>query len=82
MKRFAPALLVLATNLVLVAPAWASDNGEGLLGETDDRDVTFFSLGVVCFFIAVVCLGTYLQTTMEKRKQARKAEAFKQSIGW
>ena len=39
--------------LVFAAPAYAIDNGEGLLGETDDRIVTFISLGVVVFFVLV-----------------------------
>ena len=69
-------------TLILAAPAMAHDNGEGLLGETDDRMITFFSLGVVVFFIVVVCLGSYLQGALEKRKQARKAAELQQRIGW
>ncbi len=60
----------------------AHDNGEGLIGETDDRIITFFSLGVVVFFIVVVCLGSYLQNVLEKRKEARKAAELQQRIGW
>lgn len=69
-------------TLVLAAPAMAHDNGEGLVGETDDRIITLFSLGVVVFFTLVVCLGTYLQGVLEKRKQARKAAELEQRIGW
>ena len=69
-------------TLVLAAPAMAHDNGEGLVGETDDRVVTFFSLGVVVFFVVVVCLGSYLQSVLDKRKQARKAAELQQRIGW
>ena len=59
----------------------ASDNGEGLVGETDDRIVTFFSLGVVVFFVAVVTLGTIAQILLERRKERRKAAHF-QRYGW
>jgi len=60
----------------------AGDNGEGLVGETDDKIITFFSLGVVVFFFLVVCTGSYIQSRLEKRKNARKAAALKSSIGW
>ena len=36
MRLIAP-IAVLVTSLVLAAPAMAGDNGEGLLGETDDK---------------------------------------------
>ena len=58
------------------------DNGEGLVGETDDRIITFFSLGVVVFFFLVVCLGSFIQGRLEKRKDARKAAELRQRIGW
>ena len=79
--RFVAALSLLL-NLLLAAPAMAHDNGEGLLGETDDRIITFFSLGVVVFFTFVVCFGSWLQGRLEKRKQARKAAELQQRIGW
>ncbi len=68
--------------LLLTAPAMAHDNGEGLIGETDDRIITFFSLGVVLFFTLVVCLGSFIQGRLEKRKEARKAAELQQRIGW
>ena len=52
------------------------------MGETDDRIITFFSLGVVIFFFLVVCFGSWVQGRLEKRKQARKAADLKSSIGW
>ena len=82
MKRWIAPLLSVVLSLVLAASAMAHDNGEGLLGETDDKLVTFFSLGVVCFFIFVVCFGSWLQGRLEKRKQARKAAELQQRIGW
>ena len=73
-----------ALSLVLAAPAMAADhdNGEGLLGELNDRIITFFSLGVVVFFFLVVCLGSYIQARLERRKEARKATELRQRIGW
>ena len=76
------AVLTLLISLALTAPAMASDNGEGLVGETDDRIITFFSLGVVVFFFTVVCLGSFIQSRLEKRKEARKAAELRQRVGW
>ena len=80
-SRLLPLLTTLLV-LVLAAPAWAHDNGEGLLGETDDKVVTFFGLGVCVFFFLVVCLGSWLQGVLERRKEARKAAELRQRIGW
>ena len=83
MKRFAAVpLTTLLSLLLLAAPAVAHDNGEGLVGETDDKIITLFSLGVVCFFIFVVCFGSWLQGRLEKRKYAREAAELKQRTGW
>ena len=82
MKSGLTAGLSALLTLLLAAPAMAHDNGEGLVGETDDRMITFFSLGVVVFFTLVVCLGSYLQSVLEKRKEARKAAELQQRIGW
>jgi hypothetical protein len=61
----------LATQLYLAAPALAADDGEGLIGETDDKVITFFSLGVLLFFTAIVILGSIIQSSLDKRKAAR-----------
>lgn len=60
----------------------ASDNGEGLVGETDDRIITFFSLGVVVFFAVLVVLLSALQGRLEKRKEQRKASELRRRVGW
>src|SRR6266540_3719598 len=75
-------LLGLAAALVLAAPAMAGNNGEGLAGETDDKLVTFFSLGVIVFFVLVVVFGTIVQSALERRKQEKKAAALRQRTGW
>jgi hypothetical protein len=60
----------------------ASDNGEGLVGETDDRIITFFSLGVVVFFAVAVVLLSALQARLERRKEERKASELRKRVGW
>lgn len=74
--------LTLTSFLLLAGPAFAGDNGEGLLGETDDKLVTFFSLGVMLFFVAVVVIGTIIQSRLERRKDEAKAARLKQRTGW
>jgi hypothetical protein len=81
MRLLAP-IIVIATSLVLAAPAFAGDNGEGLAGETDDRLVTFFCLGVVIFFVVWVILASALQGRLEKRKDERKAVELRKRVGW
>ena len=81
MRKLAP-ILVTALLLVPAAPAFAGDNGEGLLGETDDRIVTFFSLGVVVFFAVFVILMSWLQGALERRKEQRKAVELRKRVGW
>ena len=71
-----------ALTLLLVAPAWASDNGEGLYGETDDKVITFFSLGVVVFFAVLVTLLSALQSRLERRKEEREALELRRRVGW
>ncbi len=60
----------------------AADNGEGLLGETDDRIITFFSLGVVLFFTLVVITGSAIQSKLDKRKEEKKAAELRRTVGW
>jgi hypothetical protein len=60
----------------------AADNGEGLVGETDDRIITFFSLGVVVFFTVLVVLLSALQARLDRRKNERKAAELRKRVGW
>jgi hypothetical protein len=77
------ALLVTFVSLLLTAaPAFAADNGEGLVGETDDKIITFFSLGVILFFTLVIFLGSAIQGRLERRKDERKATELRKRIGW
>ena len=80
--RFRAALLTLAFTLALPALAFATTDGEGLAGETDDKLVTFFSLGVLLFFVFVVTIGTIIQSALERRKDEKKAARLRQRAGW
>jgi hypothetical protein len=75
-------LVALPTWLLLAAPALAGDNGEGLVGETDDRIITFFCLGLVVAFTVLVTLLTAWQSALERRKDARKATELRKRVGW
>jgi len=82
-RSLATSMFAVLLSLALAGPVVAKpNNGEGLVGETDDVIITFFSLGVIIFFFLVVCLGSFIQGRLEKRKQARKAAALQQRIGW
>jgi hypothetical protein len=76
------ALVALPTWLLLAAPAFAGDNGEGLVGETDDRIITFFCLGLVVAFSVLVTLLTFLQQALDRRKDERKASDLRKRVGW
>jgi hypothetical protein len=76
------ALVTVTGWLLLAAPAFAGDNGEGIVGETDDKIVTFFSLGLVLFFTLLVILLSLLQGHLEKRKEQRKAAELRRRVGW
>ena len=81
MRKLTP-VLTLALWLVPAATALAHDNGEGLWGETDDKIITFFSLGVVVFFVVLVSVLSWLQATLDRRKEQRKAMHAQHQIGW
>jgi hypothetical protein len=70
MRRLsAIAVCAAAWLMSAAAPALAHDNGQGLLGETTDRLVTFISLGVVIFLAALVTVLSLIQHRLEKRHQ-------------
>jgi len=87
-SRLARTSLFAAAWLLVLAPAAlaqeddVTDNGEGLLGEVDDKIITFFSLGVVLFFTIVVILATLVQQRLDRRKDEKKASRVRQRIGW
>ena len=69
-------------HLLATLVLFASDNGEGLLGETDDKIVTYTALGLVLFFALTVVLLSALQGHLEKRKDQRKAAELRRRVGW
>ena len=71
-----------ALFLLAAATAFAGDNGEGLYGETDDKIITFFCLGLVIFFTVFVILASWLQATLDRRKEQRKAVELRKRVGW
>jgi hypothetical protein len=81
MRKLAP-ILVLVAWLIPAATAFAGDNGQGLYGETDDKVITFFSLGVVIFFALFVILASWLQAVLDRRKEQRKAVDLRKRVGW
>ena len=86
MRRPALTSLLVAVGILLAyaAPVLAAtgDDGEGWFGESDDRIITFFSLGLIIFFPLVVTIGTLLQSALERRKEARKAARMRGRVGW
>ena len=87
MLRLLPTTLALWLALAATAmaqeehPRPARDNGEGWAGETTDKLVTFFSLGVLVFFVLVVTLGTLAQMLLDRRKERKKTSHI-QRLGW
>jgi hypothetical protein len=82
------ALATTLLTLALTAPALAEGfgkgggAGEGIVGETDDKVVTFFCFGVLLFFVLTIVVGTLIQKALENRKDARKAAKMRQRVGW
>ena len=83
-SRVASAALLAATSLLLLAPAALAqtDNGEGLAGETTDRVVTFFSLGVLLFFPLAALIFTLIEHRFEQRHERREGAHARQRAGW
>jgi len=69
-------------SLLAQIVVFASDNGEGIVGETDDRIITFFCLGLVIAFSVLVALLTFLQQALDRRKEERKATELRKRVGW
>jgi hypothetical protein len=80
-RKLLIAALTPAFALVAAAPAMAHA-GEGWAGELNDKVITFFSLGVMLFFVLVVIVGSSIQGRLEKRKEQRKAAQALARVGW
>jgi len=82
LRALATTLAVTAASLVFSASAFASDNGQGLYGETDDKIVSFIGLGLVAGFTLFVILASALQAALDRRKEEKKAAQRRQLAGW
>ena len=70
--RIAGLSCLIATVLVLAAPAAFAADGVGLAGRTDDKTITFFCFGVIAFFPILVTVLSLIQGRLEKRKERRR----------
>jgi hypothetical protein len=82
LRTLLTAALTVALTLVVAAPAMAGGAGEGWAGETNDKIVTFFCLGVVVFFVVLVIVASAIQGRLEKRKDEKKAAQALARVGW
>jgi len=74
MRRLLAALPCAVVTFALLAPAaLATDGGEGLYGETDDKVVTNAGFILIAFFPLFIAFMSFVQWRLEKRKDARKA---------
>jgi hypothetical protein len=72
MRRLALTLAASAlTFALLAAPALASNGGEGLYGETNDKVVTNYFFAVIAFFPLLIFILSVLMWRLEKRKEDR-----------
>ena len=73
-RRAAFALSLALCALLALAPAALAADGVGLWGRTNDRVVTFFSLGVLAFFAILVVVLSLIQHRLETRKERARAD--------
>ena len=71
LRKIAPLALLLV--LVLAQSADAANDGRGLLGATNDREVTDAGFILILFFAMFVFVMSMIQRHLDKRKEARKA---------
>jgi uncharacterized BrkB/YihY/UPF0761 family membrane protein len=82
MRALYVVLGTVALTLAGAAPAFASHAGEGWAGELNDKVITFFSLGVLLFFVLVIVVFSWIQGRLEKRKDEQKAAKALARTGW
>jgi hypothetical protein len=68
-------VLAVTALLVLAAPGFAHDGGEGLYGATDDKVVTNAGFILIIFFPLFCLVASLIQWQLDKRKDRRKAAA-------
>jgi hypothetical protein len=58
-------------SLLVAAPAFADEGGEGLYGKTDDKVITNFGFGLMIFFAVLVTALSIIQNRLERRKRSK-----------
>jgi nitrogen fixation/metabolism regulation signal transduction histidine kinase len=76
------ALLTVCLPLAMAGVAYANDNGEGLVGETNDKIITYTSLGLIIGVTLFVIIASAIQALLDKRKEERKAADLRRRVGW
>ncbi|MDQ3572910.1 MAG: hypothetical protein M3383_08640 [Actinomycetota bacterium] len=72
MSRAQRTLTLIGAGLVsfmACAPLAMAADGEGLYGRTNDKVITFASLGVLVFFAIFVTVASIIQHRLETRKE-------------
>jgi hypothetical protein len=79
MRRTLHTALLTVSLLALTAPvalaAEGHDGGEGLWGETNDKVITNAGFFLIAFFPLFIFTMSMIQSTLDKRKDRRKAAA-------
>ena len=78
MRRSLQTALLTVALFAMTAPvalAEGHDGGEGLWGETDDKVITNAGFFLIAFFPLFIFAMSMLQSTLDKRKDRRKAAA-------
>ena len=58
-------------SLLLAAPAFGAEGGEGLYGKANDKVVTNFGYALIIFFVLLVTILSIGQHLLERRKQSK-----------
>jgi hypothetical protein len=68
-RAWLTALLTAVAMLLMAAPVFASDGGEGTYGKADDKVITNFGFGLMIFFTVLVTTLSIAQHMLGKRKK-------------
>ena len=68
-RAWLTALLAFSVAVLIAAPAFGADGGEGLYGKADDKVITNFGFGLMIFFTLLVAGLSLAQHLLQKRKK-------------